>query len=514
MDFTRDANAERAQRYEICYWDEIHGIKAVPGRPLPAYTTLETNITPHYAQYPPSAVNLETRIGPVKLKTPLLSAPMYDVTGATLAGKLAELGACGVIYRFQRVKEQLRHIERALNWKPFLVDNPASLSPDDTIASAKDINEGLGFSTIPIITTEGKFKSVLFTDSVSYDEKHLDDPVSKWMKKVSELKTVDIHTPFSEVQRRLRDEEDCSILPVIDDEGALAGLHFMKDMRHADPAYSQRDSSQLVVGMAIGVGEKDIEERAVPGIEMGVSLIVIDSSHGNCDEVIAQIKRLRKAIGDRQVGLIAGNVADIDGYLRLSAAGADAVKFGIGPGSICSTSIGTGVGYPMFTLIHMANYARECARKDGVPAGDIIADGGINESGDVSVAIAAGAQATMGGKMFVAAFESESARRKGVKVIGELVPYSGEGSEEAIRRRSAGQRYGAGKIAPEGETIQVKTKGPLRKWLPKTLELIRGGVGHTGMVDIPGIQHYCRTGIGKFTIGTAAGIQQNMPRYN
>ncbi len=496
-----------AQLIERKYWEMVLGRVVGPGCPLPTFALPELSIMPGYSEVHPNDVNLGTTLGCVSLKIPFLSAPMGDVTGAEMAIALSGHGGCGIIYRCQRVQDQIGSVKEALRRRPFLVENPKSLRPDDTVREAQRILDEFGFSTIPVITETGSFEGIMFTNRVSFKE-HGDDLVSVWMESVSELKTVRADTPFSEVQHRLRNEQECSILPVLNEDGSLAGFYFMKDTADANPVTYEGNP---LVGMAINDREEDINERVIPCLDLGVGIVVIDSSHGNCRAVIEQVTRLKKVIGNRKVCIIAGNVADIDGYLRLSAAGADVVKLGIGPGSICTTSIGTGIGYPMFTLIQKISFARRYSKKiAGVITAGIVADGSINTPGDVVKALAAGADAIMGGKMFVAASESVSFSVNGT--LEGMVSYSGEASEKAIRARSAENRYGKGKRAAEGVSGSVKHLGPLRKWFPKVLELVCGGLAHTGSHTISELQSYCLEKIGAWAILTPAGREQNAPR--
>lgn len=503
-----DDISDFARHVEREYWKQVFGREYSAFRfPLPAYALSEVSVMPGYSEVHPNDVSLSGTLGGIPLRVPFLSAPMDTVTGDELAIALSTFGGAGIIYRTQKPEEQLDWVREALRRRPCLVENPVSLPPDATVSDAEGVLKQHGFSTIPILD-EGRFLGLLFTRDVGF-KWHKDEPVSKWMKGVGSLKTVDIATPFHEVQRRLRTEQECSVLPAVDGD-RLIGLYFMKDCVYADP--SVMDDGRPVVGMAINDNEADIA-RVRGGIDLGVSMVVIDSSHGNCLSVIGQIGRVREAASSRKIAIVAGNVADIDGYLRLSKAGADVVKLGIGPGSICTTSEGTGVGYPMWTLIHKVAFARDQAPAQGIAAADIVADGSINSPGDVVKALGAGADAVMGGKMFVVADESVSCRKGWVKEDGveALVLYRGMASQGAMDDRNAG-RYGEGKQAPEGVAGYVKRRGPLRKWFPKTLELVRGGLAHTGSPDLAAFREYCRTVPGAWALLSSAGQAQNAPR--
>lgn len=497
-----------AQFIEKMFWKSMLGRTVGPGYPLPAYALSEVSIMPGYSTISPYEPNLDVHVGPIRLNVPFLSAPMDTVTGVELAEALSDLGGLPIVYRHRNFETQLAWIEQALRHKPCIVENPLCLKWNDPVSESQMILDINGFSTIPVIGENGKLVGILFTKDVNF-EGHQDDPVSKWMKPIKKVKKVDTKTSFSQIQERLRNEQQCSVLPVVDDNGKLAGIYFMKDVRDANP--STHDGKPLI-GMAIDDGEADIV-RAQAGIDLGISVIVIDSSHGNCLPVIEQLKRLRKIIGDRKIGIIAGNVADIDGYLRLWEAGADLVKLGIGPGSICSTSVGTGVGYPMYTLIQKISFAKRYIEAQGYKTAGIVADGSINTPGEAVKALAAGADLVMAGKIFVAASESISYKNGWTKEIDGVpyVRYRGMASEDAIRERNAG-RYGKGKRAPEGVDGWVKLLGPLRIWFPKMLELVRGGLAHTGSGTISELQEYCRITIGAWALLTSAGVAQNEPR--
>jgi len=500
---TQHRVSELAERIESAFLRS--GPESFRNLPL-AYALNDVSITPGYSEIHPNDVDLGTVLGPVTLNVPFLSAPMDMVTGGDMATALAAFGGCGIVYRTQKPKDQLDWIAEALRRRPCLVGNPVELRPDATVSDAQRILEERGFSTIPVVAEDGVFLGLLFTRDVSFSW-HEDEPVSKWMKKVGDLKTADIRTPFVDIRDRLRNEQECSVLPVVDD-GRLAGLYFMKDVVDADPAMHE---GKPLVGMAISDAEEDIAKRVVPALELGIGVVVIDSSHGNCRSVIDQVSRLRKAIGDRRVCVVAGNVADVDGYIRLSLAGADVVKLGIGPGSICTTSEGTGVGFPMFSLITLIAFARRCMRSEGMECGGIIADGGIGTSGDAVKALAAGADAVMAGKMFAASHESISYLTHGM-TKDRRVMYRGMASADAIKSRSASGRYGSRKRAPEGVAGYVQSRGRMHEWFPLTLELVRGGFAHTGSRTLSDLQSYFLKKKVSAVILTSAGREQNSPR--
>jgi IMP dehydrogenase len=341
---------------------------------------------------------------------------------------------------------------------------------------------------------------MIFTNPISFKDRR-NDPVQKWMTPVADLKQVNIHTPFSEIHDRLLSEQQCSVLPVLD-EGKLQGLYFMKDLFYANPAMH---NGKPLVGMAVGVGKADLD-RVAQALEMGVGIIVIDSSHGNCQAVIEQSGQIVKMASGR-AAVIAGNVASIDGYYRLAQAGVDAVKCGIGSGSICTTSRVTGAGVPMFTLIRELNFIRQKMISKRMHAPVIIPDGGIDGPGAMVVALAAGGHACMSGKWLVAANESHSHQSK-LEAPKGRVYYRGMASDGAIKSRSA-DRYGKSKTAPEGVEGYVCLRGLLRKFLPKDIELVRGGFAHVGARNLEELHEFSQWPFA-FTGFTAVGQEQQI----
>lgn len=504
-----DGITELSEKLERMYWEEIHGVKAAPGRPLPAYTLEEVSIMPSYSEIHPRDVSLESTIGGIKMPVPFFTAPMDTVTGEVMASTVFWYGGVAIVYRMLKARDQIGAVENALRTKPCLISDPVCLHPDDTVADAKAILNGRGFSTIPVIDeATRRLLGVLFTRDVAFDW-HSSEPISKWMTSVDDLKTVSVDTPYEEVRDRLLKEQRCSVLPVVDGD-LLAGIYFMKDFLRTNPAMID---GRPMVGMAINDKESDLE-RARACIDLGVCYVVIDSSHGNCKTMIRQIEKLREVIGARQVAIIAGNVADIDGYIRLSEAGADVVKLGIGPGSICSTSIGTGVGYPMWTLIQKVDFARSYLTRGEMPAADIIADGSVNAPGHMGIALGVGADGVMAGRMPVAWNTSISYQNGDTQIInGKLyVRYRGMASKGALNDQNAGRYGDEGKMAAEGTDGFVEYEGPIHKKFPELVELVSGGLAHTGSEDLSAFRRYCATAPGAWALLSSSGQNQNRPR--
>lgn len=445
----------------------------------PGYTLNETAFRDFYTDFDPRDISLETHIGPVTLNIPVLAAAMDSVSGPQMAKVMSKIGGAAIIFRHRLAKTQLAWVKEAVNTKPFLKAHPICLQVKDRIRKVEETYKRTRHSTYPVL--EGKkLVGMVFARDISWEgkEEHL---VAKWMKPLKHLKTVSPETPFETIRHRLLNEKNCRVLPVIDKGGIFHGMYFVKDVRHVNPAWH---NGKPLVGMAIGVHDGDIL-RVKRGVQLGVALFVIDSSHGNLLLVIRQAKRAVKVVANR-AAIIAGNVAGIDGYVRLAEVGVHAVKAGIGSGSICTTSHVTGVGVPMWTLIRELHFAQAYLRKRGLNAPEIIADGGISGPGFADRALLAGADTVMAGEWLAAADEAGFPEVKGFRrdINGYTENYyRGMASPGAIQDRSS-DRYGIAKSAPEGVEGWVHNRGPLLDWWSKDAELIRGGFGHLGVKNM------------------------------
>lgn len=443
----------------------------------PSVTLYDVDVTPGPSDVHPADVDLSTTVGHAKLNIPILSPPMDTVTGPMLAKTLASAGGCGILYRHPDAQQHIAWLQEVLAHEPCMVREPASLRDTSTIEEAGRILKVNGFSTIPVKDGEHRLAGVLFTKDVAF-KWHREDPVSRWMVPLERLKTETVGTSWTRIRDRLLHEQECSVLPIIDEGRRLHGIYFMKDVVHANPA---THFGKPLVGIAIGVDETDIE-RVHAALKLGAGVIVIDSSHGDCTTVAEQARRVSPLVRDAQATLIAGNIADVDGggYRRLAAVGVHAIKVGIGSGSICNTTMVTGAGVGLVTAIRACIEAGRDMHPDFRPA--IIADGGINGPGEAVKALLVGADAVMCGKWLVAASESHSAATRGISPDGRIA-YRGMASREAIIERLS-DRYGKKKIAPEGVTGYVLHRGRLMQWLPEDLELMRGGFAHAGAKNI------------------------------
>jgi IMP dehydrogenase len=466
--------------------------------PVTGFTLNEIKLRPVYSEVTPLEVDLSSYIGGIKLNLPLISAAMDTVSGSEMAKTLSEVGGCGIIYRHKKPEVQLKWIRDSIDHKFCLVSNPKSLHPDQPLEYAQDILNEFGFSTIPVVYDDNVLAGILFTKDIAF-KGHTSEPIKNWMKPFHELKTESIDASYERIKDRLLNEQECSVLPVLDKDKKFKGIYFMKDFFQANPA---THNGRPLVGMAVGVHESDLE-RVSEALKLGVGIIVIDSSHGNCPAVIEQTKKIVK-IASGAAAIVAGNIADIDGYIRLAEAGADAVKCGIGSGSICTTSQVTGAGMPMFTLIRELAYARKKLLAKGLYAPVIIPDGGINGPGEMVVALAAGGHICMAGKWLAAAKESLSFKENGVS--GGYIYYRGMASKESIEKRLS-DRYGKQKKAPEGVAGGVVYRGPLKSWIGADIELIAGGFSHAGASNIKDLHKLCEHPMA-FVRFTSSGEQQ------
>ncbi len=450
--------------------------------PIPRFSLDEIRLRDFYSEVAPDDVDLGVIIGPVKLNFGFLSAAMDTVSGASLAKVMFETGACGIIYRHKDPEIQLQWASEVISHKPCLISSPFALKPRSTLEKAFDIHDEYGFSTIPIVDENNILKGILFTKDASKD--HPEGKIEDWMKPINNLKRVNTKTDFESIRGRLLNEKACTTLPVIDDDEKFHGIYFRKDCRPAFPSFH---NGRPLVGIAISDRVEDLE-RVKEALDIGVGIIVIDSSHGNCPNVIKQAEKVVKmAEGPNgKAAVIAGNIGSIDGYNRLADAGVDAVKVGIGGGSICTTSLLTGVGTPLFSTIRELSFMRKKRDSDRLNAPLIIPDGGINNTGQYVIAVAAGGIAPMAGKWLAAAKESLSAERNHCQK-GDWVYYRGMASLGAIKT-STSIRYGPRKKAPEGVEGYVKCQGALKEWVDLEKELIRGGYAHVGARNTAALQ--------------------------
>ncbi|MCL9683695.1 IMP dehydrogenase [Legionella maioricensis] len=456
-------------------------------------------LVPAHSLILPKDVSLQTKLTrTINLNMPLLSAAMDTVTEARLAISLAQEGGIGIIHKNMSIIDQAEEVRRVKKFESGMVKDPIAVTPDVTVQNLLEVMTRYNFSGVPVVDGENLVGIVTSRD-IRF-ETNMSLTVGEVMTPKDRLVTVKEGASREEV-RSLLHKHRIEKLLVVNDSFQLRGLITVKDIQKAkDNPYACKDGAeQLRVGAAVGVGE-GTDERVAALVEAGVDVIVVDTAHGHSQGVLNRVKWIKKHFPDVQV--IGGNIATAAAARDLYAAGADAVKVGIGPGSICTTRIVTGVGVPQISAI--ANVAAELKGK--IP---VIADGGIRFSGDVCKALAAGADTVMLGGMFAGTEESP----------GEIELYQGRtyksyrgmGSIGAMSlAQGSSDRYfqdisqGAEKLVPEGIEGRVPYKGPVQTIVHQLLGGLRSCMGYTGCATIEEL--HTKT---EFVQVTNAGIRES-----
>jgi IMP dehydrogenase len=467
-----------------------------------ALTFDDVLLLPGHSEILPSGVNLRTRLtAEISLNLPIVSAAMDTVTEARLAIALAQAGGIGVIHRNMQPDEQAEEVRKVKRYESGMVVNPIIIFPDETLADALALMRRAGISGIPVVERGPQGKPARLCGILTNrDVRFADNP----FQPVSELMTKKVITVREGVSqdeaRRLLHQHRLEKLVVIDEDGRCVGLLTVKDMEKATqhPDASKDAEGRLRVAAASTVGDKGFE-RALALIEAGADAIVVDTAHGHAQSVLDQVARIKRA--SNKVAVIAGNVATGDGTKALIDAGADAVKVGIGPGSICTTRIVAGVGVPQLTAILDAV---EAARAANIP---VIADGGIKYSGDLAKAIAAGAECAMIGSLLAGTDESPGE----VYLLQgrSFKSYRGMGSVGAMARGSADRYFQQDikdtlKLVPEGIEGQVPYRGPAAAILHQLGGGLRAAMGYVGAPTIAEFQSRAR-----FVRVSAAGQRES-----
>ncbi|PTQ56698.1 MAG: Inosine-5'-monophosphate dehydrogenase [Candidatus Carbobacillus altaicus] len=432
-------------------------------------------LIPRASNVLPSEVSTKTELAPgLMLSIPILSAAMDTVTESAMAIAMAREGGLGIIHKNMTIDRQAEEVDRVKRSESGVITNPFSLLPDDTVRDAEALMSKYRISGVPIVDDAGRLIGIITNRDVRF-ERDLDRPIREVMTK-EKLITASVGTTLEEAEAILR-QHKIEKLPLVDKEGFLKGLITIKDIEKAIeyPQAAKDESGRLLVGAAVGVGGAAME-RAEALIAAQVDALVVDTAHGQARAVIETVRNLRKLY--KHVPIIAGNVATREGTEALIEAGASTVKVGVGPGSICTTRVVAGVGVPQVTAIYDAYLA---ARERGVT---IIADGGIKYSGDITKALAAGADAVMLGSLLAGTIEApgeeEIYQGRRYKV------YRGMGSLGAMRAGGA-ERYfqsGASKFVPEGVEGRVPYKGPVSEVLYQLVGGLRSGMGYVGCPTI------------------------------
>jgi IMP dehydrogenase len=467
-------------------------------RPKLGLTFDDVLLVPRHSTVHPREVSTATRFTrSISLNIPLISAAMDTVTEADMAIAMARAGGIGVLHKNMTVERQSAEVDRVKRSESGMIMNPITLGPDRPLREAYALMRRFKISGVPIVDGQGRLVGIITNRDLQF-ERNLDQPIREAMTK-EKLITAPEGTDLDEAERILA-RHRIEKLPVVDAQGVLKGLITVKDIfkRREHPLANKDQHGRLRVAAAVG-GGADAVARAKSLVGAGVDVIVVDSAHGHSEGVLATVDQLRESYPDVQ--LVAGNVATETGARELVRRGADAIKVGIGPGSICTTRVVTGVGVPQVTAI-----IESLRGADDVP---IIADGGIKYSGDVVKALASGASSVMMGSMLAGTEESP-----GESVLAEGRRFKmirGMGSLSAMQDGSADRYFqegemAASKMVPEGIEGRVPYKGPVSDVLYQMVGGLRSGMGYCGVGTIPQLQ--CDVEMIQIT---TAGLRESHP---
>jgi len=440
-----------------------------------ALTFADVLLVPQYSEVLPKEVDISTKLTKnISLNIPMVSAAMDTVTESDAAIAMAHLGGIGIIHKNMDIEAQVAQVKKVKKSENGLIVDPAYVKPDMTLAEARKVMGRAGITGVPVIDEHDKLLGIMTNRDIRFQT----DETAKVKELMTPmpLKTI-AHGASLEDAKAIMHENKIEKLPVVDKDGNLKGLFTLKDVKKnvAYPNANKDDFGRLRVGAAIGVGQMD---RATALVEAGVDVLVLDSAHGHSKGILDSVKAIKKEL---TIEIIAGNVASAAATKALIDAGADAVKVGIGPGSICTTRIVAGVGVPQISAID------ECAAegaKYGVP---IIADGGIKFSGDMAKALAVGASCIMAGSLLAGTEEApgETIIYQGRK----FKSYRGMGSIGAMTKGSTDRYFQEGtaadKLVPEGIEGRVPFSGTIADVVHQMLGGVRASMGYCGAKDIP-----------------------------
>lgn len=443
-----------------------------------ALTFDDVLLVPAHSTVLPNTADLRTQLTKkISLNIPLISAAMDTVTEARLAIALAQEGGIGFIHKNMSIEQQAEQVRLVKIFEAGVVSNPVTVTPEQTIADVKALTDTHGFAGFPVVTEANELVGIITGRDVRFVT-DLNLKVSEAMTPKERLATVKEGASPEEVQKLMQKHRVEKIL-VVNDDHHIAGMITAKDFQKAErkPNACKDEQGRLRVGAAVGAGAGN-EERVAALVEAGVDVLLIDSSHGHSEGVLQRIRETREKFPDLQI--IGGNVATGAGAKALIEAGVDAVKVGIGPGSICTTRIVTGVGVPQITAI---SDAVEVAEQYGVPC---IADGGIRFSGDMCKAIVAGASCVMVGSMLAGTEESpgevelyQGRAYKSYRGMGSLGAMSKGSSDRYFQSDNA-----ADKLVPEGIEGRVAYKGRLKEIIHQQMGGLRSCMGLTGSATV------------------------------
>ena len=443
-----------------------------------ALTFDDVLLLPSYSDFLPSDANTESKLSKnISLKIPLISAAMDTVTESSMAIALAEAGGIGIIHKNNSIKEQASLVRSVKKYESGIVRDPVTISSKKSIGELKQLTSELSISGMPVVD-DGDLQGIVTSRDFRYAE-NMESDVSTIMTPLEKLVTVKEGVSQTEVMQLMYKNRIEKVL-VLDDEDKLSGLVTMRDIENTakNPDATKDDFGRLIVGAALGT-DKDTFDRAEALFNEGVDVLVIDSAHGHSKNVIETIKAVKQKFPS--VDVIGGNIATADAAMELVKAGADAVKVGMGPGSICTTRIIAGIGVPQISAI----FDVSTALKNTEVA--VIADGGIRFSGDIAKAIAAGADSVMLGSLFAG---TEEAPGKVELFQGRsFKTYRGMGSIGAMTQREDANRYmqedvAADKLVPEGIEGRVPYKGLVLNVVNQLIGGLRQSMGYIGCKNI------------------------------
>lgn len=454
-------------------------------------------LIPRKSEVLPRDVSVKTRLSEkIELSIPIISAGMDTVTESKMAIAIAREGGLGIIHKNMSIEAQAEEVDRVKRSESGVITNPFSLTRHHTVNDAEKLMAKYRISGVPIVDENDKLVGIITNRDLRFIEDYstrIDDVMTK-----ENLVTAPVGTTLQEAEKILQ-KYKIEKLPLVDEDGVLKGLITIKDIEKViEFPHAAKDSQgRLIVGAAVGV-TVDTMERVSALVEAGVDVIVVDTAHGHSVGVLNKVREIRQAFPD--LDIIAGNVATAEATRDLIEAGANIVKVGIGPGSICTTRVIAGIGVPQITAIY--DCATE-ARKYGVP---IIADGGIKYSGDIVKALAAGGDAVMLGSLLAGVTESP-----GERIIyqgRQFKVYRGMGSIGAMEKGSKDRYFQENnqKLVPEGIEGRIPYKGPLSDTIHQLVGGIRAGMGYCGTKAIKELQEDTQ-----FIRITSAGLRESHP---
>ena len=463
-----------------------------------ALTFDDVLLVPQYSEVHPRDTSVATRLTKrIELQIPLISAAMDTVTESRMAIAMAREGGIGIIHKNMPMERQAAEVDRVKRSESGMILNPITLKAGGSLRDAHELMAQFSISGVPIIDEDNRLVGIITNRDLQF-ETDLDQPIRSVMTSDS-LVTAPVGTSLTEAERILH-RHRIEKLPVVDDDGRLRGLITVKDIfkRRAFPNACKDEHGRLRVGGAVGTSARDID-RAQQLLDAGCDLLVIDTAHGHSAGVLNALEKLRDRFPDADI--MAGNVGSAEGARALVERGADAIKVGIGPGSICTTRVVTGVGVPQLTAI------MESVAGAGEDTG-VVADGGIRYSGDIVKAIAAGAHAAMMGSLLAGTEESpgesfllEGRRFKTVRGMGSLSAMEEGSADRYFQDENEGRKF-----VPEGIEGRVPYKGPSSDVLYQLVGGLRSGMGYCGCEDIPALRTRAR-----FVTITGGGLRESHP---